>query len=132
MRDACGILEVVDTVLVAFELADDGCLQIYPVAVCLGTGGKDFAFELLFGRVQFVMEGSILVMKGADIHSLRMLFFKDRADSFGYAGEEFPSPFSGFVKGLPNVVQSFDVSLQRRLSVLQLCNILLKGFEIAA
>jgi hypothetical protein len=47
MRNAGGILEFVDALFVAFECADEGCLEIHGIAFCLGAGGQDLAFEIV-------------------------------------------------------------------------------------
>jgi hypothetical protein len=63
MRNAGGILERIDALFVAFQFPDDSCLQIHIVVFCLGPGGENLDFELLFRCVQFVMKGTALVIK---------------------------------------------------------------------
>jgi hypothetical protein len=90
MRDAGGIFELVDALFVAFERADDGCLEINGVAFCLSAGGEYLASQLLFGRMQFIVKGTALVMKRADICPLCVLLLQDRAGYIGNAVSSLP------------------------------------------
>jgi hypothetical protein len=111
VRNAGNILKLIDALFVAFELADHGCLEIHGVAFCLGAGGENLALELLFRRMQFIVKGTALVMKRADICPLCVLLLQDRAGYIGNAGEQFAPAVLCFLKGFLSLLHSFDRSV---------------------
>jgi hypothetical protein len=126
MRNAGGILELVNALFVAFERPNDPCFQIHGVAFCLGAGDEDLTSQLLFGGVQLVVKGPALVVERADIHPLRLLLLEDRADCLGDAGEQFAATLPCFLEGFLAVPQDGDIPPQQ-FHILPQC--LLSGFQ---